>query len=95
MLPHVALGVCSAVARVDTVAVVASLSLRAVVICLTTNHNNRLRAGYSRIPEIAFGACADRFVFLHFAECICGARVCDRARVETLSVDAGIPGRAL
>jgi len=95
VVPDVALGVGSAVARVNTVTVVASLSLRAVVICLTTNHNNRLGAGYSRIPEIAFGACADRFVFLHFAECVCGARVCDRARVETLSVDAGIPGRAL
>lgn len=81
MVPDVALGVGSAVARVDTVTVVASLSLRAVVIGLTTNHNNRLGAGYSRIPEIAFGACADRFLFLHFAECICGARVCDRARV--------------
>jgi hypothetical protein len=81
VVPDVALGVGSAVAGVDTVAVVASLSLRAVVICLTTNHNNRLCAGYSRIPEIAFGACADRFVFLHFAECICGARVCDSARV--------------
>ena len=40
VVPDVALGVGSAVARVDTVTVVASLSLRAVVICLTTDHNN-------------------------------------------------------
>ena len=40
VVPDVALGVGSAVARVNTVTVVASLSLRAVVICLTTNHNN-------------------------------------------------------
>ena len=36
----VALGVGAAVARVNTVAVVASLGLRAVIVCLTTNHNN-------------------------------------------------------
>ena len=40
VVPDVALGVGSAVARVNTVTVVASLSLRAVIICLTTNHNN-------------------------------------------------------
>ena len=40
VVPDIALGVGSAVARVDTVTVVASLSLRAVVIGLTTNHNN-------------------------------------------------------
>ena len=40
VVPDVALGVGSAVARVNTVTVVASLSLRAVIICLTTDHNN-------------------------------------------------------
>ena len=40
VVPDVALGVGSAVARVNTVTVVASLSLGAVIICLTTNHNN-------------------------------------------------------
>ena len=54
-----------------------------------------LGAGYSRIPEISFGASADWFVILHFAECVCGAWICDRTRIETLSVDAGIPRRAL
>ena len=40
VVPDVALGVGSTVARVNAVTVVASLSLRAVIVCLTTNHNN-------------------------------------------------------
>ena len=51
------------------------------MVWIPENMKLTLGAGYSRIPEIAFGACADRFVFLHFAECICGAWVCDCARV--------------
>lgn len=95
MVVHVALGVRPTVARIHTVPVVARLRLRTIVVCLTTNHNNRLGAGYSRIPEISFGASADGFVILHFTECVCGAWICDCTRIETLSVDAGIPRRAL
>jgi len=44
VLVDIALGVGSTVAWIDTVPVVASLSLRAVIVRLATNHNNRLCA---------------------------------------------------
>lgn len=89
VVPHIAPGICATVAGVHTVAVVACLILRAVVIALTSDHNNGLGTSHPRISEIAIWASTDRFVLLHPTEGVCGTRVGDGARVEALPVDTG------
>jgi hypothetical protein len=89
VVPDEALGVSSTVAGVHTVPVVAGQGLRTVVICLTTNNNRGLCAGNSGITEVTIRTGTYRFVLLHLAEGIRGARIGDCAGVEALSVDAG------
>lgn len=95
MIIDVALSISSTVARIHTVTVVAGLCLWAVVVCLATDNNHRLSTGNSRVSEVTVRTGADGFVLLHLTECICCARICDGAGIETLSVDTGSVGRTL
>lgn len=99
MVPDVALGVGSAVARVDTVTVVASLSLRAVVICLTTDHNNSRFWSWQtldiRITGCVGGTETVSKLVIRLADCCGGAGVVGETGVSTEGENTGVVVQAV
>lgn len=90
MVVDIALGIGSTVAGVDTVPVVARLSLGTVVVCLAADDNRfRLCTGNPWVSDIPIGATTDRFMILNSAESICCTWIGNSTGVETLSVDTG------